>query len=133
MSENYFTTREAAKLLGVSARTAQQSVEKGLLEGWKTAGEHRRITRSSVRRAIKGHHHKEQKLLSSTSLPRPIVADDLYLIRLCRAQMSRWPFDVTIYTAPNGYEALLYATFGCQASAAFRSYARCAICRAIVI
>ncbi len=41
-------TREAAKILGVSVRTAQLWVENGSLKAWKTPGKHRRILRSSV-------------------------------------------------------------------------------------
>jgi excisionase family DNA binding protein len=48
VQKTFCTTREAAKLLGVSLRTAQLWSESGLLEAWKTAGGHRRITRDSI-------------------------------------------------------------------------------------
>ena len=107
MPENYCTTREAAKQLGISVRTAQQWLEKGQLEGWKTTGGHRRITRSSVVQALKLARDEERKLLEPDSLKVLVIEDDAVLLKLYRAQMSRWPFDVTIYTAPNGYEGLL--------------------------
>ena len=53
MPQNYLTTRNAAKLLGISVRTAQQWVERGKLEGWKTDGGHRRISHTSVLVALK--------------------------------------------------------------------------------
>jgi DNA-binding response OmpR family regulator len=40
-------------------------------------------------------------------LPVLIIEDDANLLKLYRAQISRWPFDVTIYTAPNGYEGMV--------------------------
>jgi excisionase family DNA binding protein len=43
-----FTTREVARLLGMSVRSVQLMVDRGELEAWKTAGGHRRIARTSV-------------------------------------------------------------------------------------
>jgi excisionase family DNA binding protein len=107
MTENYCTTREAAKLLGVSLRTAQQWLEKGTLEGWKTSGGHRRITRSSVMRALLEHAHGKKMPPHPYALPVLIIEDDVSLLKLYRAQISRWPFAVSLYTAPNGYEGLV--------------------------
>lgn len=47
------STREVAQLLGVSLRTIQLWVDSGILEAWKTAGGHRRITRESVIRLLR--------------------------------------------------------------------------------
>lgn len=46
------STLEAAKLLGISVRTAQLWVEEGRLNAWKTPGGHRRILRESVERIV---------------------------------------------------------------------------------
>lgn len=46
------STREAARLLGVSVRTAQLWVEDGRLQAWKTPGGHRRILMGSVGRLL---------------------------------------------------------------------------------
>ena len=48
VERKFCTTKEAADLLGVSVGTVQQWVESGLLQAWKTAGGHRRVTRESV-------------------------------------------------------------------------------------
>ncbi|MBY0521377.1 MAG: helix-turn-helix domain-containing protein, partial [Sphingomonas sp.] len=45
VSNAYCTTRDAAKILGVSVRSVQVWVEKGLLRAWKTEGGHRRVDR----------------------------------------------------------------------------------------
>jgi excisionase family DNA binding protein len=105
MVKNYCTTREAARLLGISVRTVQLWVEKGRLKGWKTAGGHRRISRDAVACAL------EEKAADAAAqvyaLPVLIVEDDAALLKLYRLRMARWPFPVTIYTAPNGYEGLV--------------------------
>jgi len=57
--DDILTTAQAAKLLGVSVRTAQLWVESGDLPSWKTPGGHRRIPRLAVAELIAGHamHH----------------------------------------------------------------------------
>jgi excisionase family DNA binding protein len=48
MDKDILTTAQAAKLLGVSVRTAQLLIEGGSLTSWKTPGGHRRVYRSDV-------------------------------------------------------------------------------------
>ena len=107
MDKNYCTTREAAKLLGISVRTAQLWLEKGHLKGWKTPGGHRRIMRSSLDSAARDRRYGDVASPRHSALPVLIIEDDANLLKLYRAQISRWPFDVTIYTAPNGYEGMV--------------------------
>ncbi len=106
MVENYLTTREAAKRLGISLRTAQQWLEKGYLRGWKTDGGHRRITHESVTR-MQGMHFRTGRGESDEALPILIIEDDANLLKLYRLNLARWPFNVEVYTAPNGYEGLV--------------------------
>lgn len=105
MVDNYCTTREAAKRLGVSLRTAQQWVEKGYLQAWKTDGGHRRISRGSVEARLRELNRPQEA--QTCGLPILIVEDDMALLKLYRAQIARWPFATTIYTAPNGFEGLV--------------------------
>ena len=104
---NYFTTRKAASLLGVSLRTAQQWLEKGYLEGWKTNGGHRRITHQSVTRVMNERAQVARSIQPSNALPLLIIEDNLTLLKLYRHQIAQWPFEVTVYTTPNGYEGLV--------------------------
>jgi len=53
-SESYCTTLEVAKILGMAVRSVQLMVDRGDLQAWKTPGGHRRITRESLDRWIKG-------------------------------------------------------------------------------
>lgn len=107
MAINYMTTREAAAVLGTSVRTIQQWVEKGLLEGWKTEGGHRRIASASVTAALRARDMAEEASQMDAALSVLIVEDDASLLKLYRLQLRSWPFETRIYSAPNGYEALV--------------------------
>ncbi|CCD86663.1 putative GAF sensor protein [Bradyrhizobium sp. ORS 285] len=52
MDKDVLTTSEAAKLLGISVRTAQLLIEGGTLTSWKTPGGHRRVYRTEVEALI---------------------------------------------------------------------------------
>jgi excisionase family DNA binding protein len=53
MEQDVLTTSQAAKLLGISVRTAQLLVESGALTSWKTPGGHRRVYRAEVMALMK--------------------------------------------------------------------------------
>ncbi len=107
MTINFLTTRDAARLLGVSVRTAQQWLEQGKLKGWKTDGGHRRIDRESVLKLCRKHNRETAKSKEQPALPVLVVEDDVELLKLYRLQIARWPFDVSLYTATNGFEGLV--------------------------
>lgn len=48
MEDHVLTTSQAARLLGISVRTAQLLIEAGTLPSWKTPGGHRRVYRAEV-------------------------------------------------------------------------------------
>jgi len=102
----FLTTREAAKMLSVSLRTAQLWSENGLLEFWKTRGGHRRISKQSVVRLLTSEGEKPQE-----AIPLPlkvlVVEDDTVLRRLYEINIRRWPLTVEIDTAVDGFEALI--------------------------
>lgn len=52
------TTTDAAKILGVSVRTAQLLIEGGSIPSWKTPGGHRRVYRSDVLSLVQGQDLK---------------------------------------------------------------------------
>lgn len=54
MADDVLTTTEAAKILGISVRTAQLMIEGGKLPSWKTPGGHRRVLRSAVDAILPG-------------------------------------------------------------------------------
>lgn len=53
-NNDILTTAEAAKLLGVSVRTAQLLIEGGTVPSWKTPGGHRRVYRADIEALIEG-------------------------------------------------------------------------------
>lgn len=114
----FCTTREAATLLGVSVGTAQLWTENGLLQGWKTSGGHRRISRESVERLL----HRSGTVAMTPMPPERVmptfpertgrmqvmvVEDDPSLLRLYQTQMARWPFHPEVLAIPSAIAALV--------------------------
>src|ERR1700754_587630 len=83
------TTREAARLLGISVSTAQKWIESGAIESWKTPGGHRRMRRSAVlslleeRTAIASFPGivVSQELRPERSPPYPVRSDEAARLR----------------------------------------------------
>lgn len=105
--DDVLTTREAARLLGVSVRTIQLWVESGVLPAWKTAGGHRRIAREAVD-ALAGERATALEVDTARhEYTVLIVEDESSLRELYRLKISSWNLPVKIAMATNGYEALL--------------------------
>ena len=104
---NFLTSREASLMLGVSVTSVQEWVERGKLEGWKTSGGHRRITHASVLRVMQERFEANKVAEPPQSMSILIVEDDENLIRLYKVHMAQWPFNVSVFTTGNGYEALV--------------------------
>ncbi len=64
------TTREAARLLGISVSTAQKWIESGAIESWKTPGGHRRMRRSAVLSLL-------EERTAIASLPGLVISEEL--------------------------------------------------------
>ncbi|MET0935315.1 MAG: GAF domain-containing protein [Luteibacter sp.] len=83
------TTRDAARLLGISVSTAQKWIESGALESWKTPGGHRRMRQSAVialleeRTAMVGDAHQvvPQELRPERLASYPVPADEAARLR----------------------------------------------------
>lgn len=67
MEDEVLTTTEAAKLIGISVRTAQLMIESGRLPSWKTPGGHRRVRLADVQ-ALLGKPSTAEKSRSSAVL-----------------------------------------------------------------
>lgn len=113
VERSFCTTREAAALLGVSVGTVQMWVENGLLEAWKTAGGHRRVLRESVDRLVHKPLPPASRAPGSAGSDGPwrpsvmVVEDDLHLLRLYEARISRWPLSPQVICLNNAVLALL--------------------------
>lgn len=107
-STDFCTTREAARMLGISLRTAQLWVENGTLEAWKTEGGHRRISIASVQR-LRAAEAGPAGLQSQPAehLKVLVVEDDNILLRLYKSHLESWGLPLTVATARNGVEGLI--------------------------
>ncbi len=111
----FCTTSEAASILAISVGTVQLWVDNGLLEAWKTAGGHRRVTRESINKILHASPAAQPKTPASTASQTLIaermrvlvVEDDRDLLRLYQTMLSRWPMVPLVETSDNGIEALL--------------------------
>jgi excisionase family DNA binding protein len=111
----FCTTTEAASILAISVGTVQLWVDNGLLEAWKTAGGHRRVSRKSINKILHASPAAQTEAPTSTASERQnaerlrvlVVEDDPDLLRLYRTMLSRWPMVPLVETSDNGIEALL--------------------------
>jgi excisionase family DNA binding protein len=106
-TKSYYSSREAAELLGVAVSTIQLWTNNGILQAWTTAGGHRRIECGSVDEMLAEqkaatHIKKTDKVLSVA-----IVEDDLQQLRLYEKQFGLWQMNTAVTTSENGYEGLI--------------------------
>ncbi len=104
-NKEYYSTVEAAKLLGVSVRTVQLWVENGSLEAWKTAGGHRRIVSSSVDDYISAQNiDTEQRNAHKTIL---VVEDNPTVSKFYEAAINSWKLPIDVIVKNDGFEGLV--------------------------
>ena len=102
------TTSDVAKELGVTIRSVQLWVEQGALEGWKTPGGHRRITRASFNRmsANRASQKKTQQpdhgILQVLIIEKDGVTQSLY-----RQTIKSWALAVDLTIIAQPIEALI--------------------------
>jgi len=108
--KEYCSTSEAAQRLGLSLGTVQQMVENGQLDGWKTAGGHRRIRVSSIEefraRSISGGGQSHPRP-SANCLQILIAEDDRILQKLYEHTLSSWGLPLQIRLVSSGIDGLL--------------------------
>lgn len=95
------TTSDVAKELGVTIRSVQLWVEQGVLEGWKTPGGHRRITRASFNRIAMVKAEQKEIIADGSRLKVVVVEDDQAVLMLYRLTIDSWqlPIDVTLISS----------------------------------
>lgn len=111
--DEFITTREAARLLGVGLSTVQGWVEAGILPAWKTAGGHRRIPVTSIEEL----RRKQLAVLDAAQKPEKctvlVVEDDPVQRMVYEDQITRMKdelgVEINLVMAANGFEGLLFA------------------------
>jgi len=114
-ADEFCSTKQAASIIGVSHRTIQLWVESGILQAWKTAGGHRRITMQSVSRLVDQRREALAPLAAPPVVQQAasgrrkvlVVDDDTTLLRLYELEMGGWNLPIDIIKAQNGFEALI--------------------------
>ena len=103
----FYSTREAAKKLGLSLGTVQKMVETGTLEAWKTTGGHRRVMASSVTSYMNARH---SNVRSARNQPLSIlvVEDDEAIQKLYALNVAEWGLDLNLQMVSDGLTALLH-------------------------
>jgi len=101
-NKEYYSTVEAAKLLGVSVRTVQLWVENGSLAAWKTAGGHRRIVASSVDDYIKANAAPSRDTSDSKNIL--VVEDNPTVSKFYEAAINSWGFDLDVIIKNDGFD-----------------------------
>ncbi|MEI7432321.1 MAG: response regulator [Betaproteobacteria bacterium] len=111
MTKKIFCSTEiAAGLLGISERTTQSWIEKGLLEASETLGGECQVSRDSIDNLLNKVNFPLTELpatLPDLSLKILIVEDDINLLKLYENTLLNWPIPPTLVVASNGAEALL--------------------------
>lgn len=103
--KEFYSTIQAAKLLGVSVRTVQLWVENGSLEAWKTAGGHRRIVAKSVDDYIQSN---QTSPYGNAGKARVLVVEDNPTVsKFYEAAIKSWGQSIDVITKNDGFEGLV--------------------------
>lgn len=105
--DSYCSTREAARLLGVSLGTVQNMVERGTLLAWKTAGGHRRVSMRAIEDYLAQRQPQFQAPPTTQTLKILIAEDDPLFQEQYRHKMESWGLPLDIKIVANGYESLV--------------------------
>lgn len=109
VAKQYCSTKEAAHRLGLSLGTVQQMVESGALEGWKTAGGHRRIRVASVDRfvvnSVTGPAAGARR--SGGVLSVIVAEDNKGAVGRYRDAFAEWGLPVELRVLGSGFDVLL--------------------------
>jgi len=104
--KDYYSTREAAELLGVAVSTIPVWTNNGLLKAWVTGGGHRRISRQSVSNMLK--KKKELSVVQSNDHSSILIVEDsAQQTRLYKKHFEIANLNSSVYSAADGYEGLL--------------------------
>lgn len=105
--KEFYSSREAAELLGVAVSTIQLWTKNGLLNAWTTGGGHRRIARTAVEEMLKEQQSSSGLTESEQQLSVVMVEDNQQQQRLYEKQLVARFRKAAIVTANDGYGGLI--------------------------
>lgn len=109
-SKHYYSTAQAARLLGVSIGTIQKMSERGQLQAWKTEGGHRRIALDSISQWLSRQQQSPAFGKAKSSKPKLevtlIEADELQHKIILQA-LAGFNINLHIIQPHNGLDALI--------------------------
>lgn len=105
--DGYCTTREAARLLGLSLGKIQQMTEDGELQAWKTSGGHRRVSIQSIEAHLRKRGDLAQRDGQREGIDVLIAEDNPDLQKLYQKNIAAWGLPITVRTVSNGIDGLL--------------------------
>lgn len=97
ISQTYFSTSQAAKMLGLSVGTVQRMVETGVFKAFVTQGGHRRILSSSLQQFCRSKGFASPQVAQGVPLICILHASDK--VNNTLAQLNQWT-DVKVITQP---------------------------------
>jgi excisionase family DNA binding protein len=106
-NERHMSTFDAAEILGVSIRTVQQWMEKGILTGWKTPGGHRRLFAAEVYALAEKRRSEGGANASSGKCRILVIEDDPDICRLYQLMSRNWRTPVEFQLAHDGLQGLI--------------------------
>ncbi len=103
---NRMSTFEAAEALGVSIRTVQQWMEKGILQGTKTPGGHRRLDPDAVQ-ALAAKRLRDKNFGNNAACKILVIEDDLDICRLYEMMSRSWQIPTSLHFEHDGLQGLI--------------------------
>ncbi len=100
------STYHAAEELGVSIRTVQQWMEKGILNGWKTPGGHRRVNADEVS-VLAAKRRREGTSGNNLICKVLVIEDDPDICRLYEIMSRGWRIPTSLHFANDGLKGLI--------------------------
>lgn len=111
MAADEYTTKDIAKILGVTQRTVQLWSESGRIEFRKTSGGHRRFTQEAINKLL-----ANKKAIESPQ-PNPtesadrckvlVIEDDSMLLNLYNINITSWGLPIDLELSQDGYDGLV--------------------------
>lgn len=105
----FVSTQTAANLLGVSIRTVQVWLSKGVLSSCKTPGGHYRILGSEIDRLLFNQQNQLDESGETACITILVIEDEPVIRELYQYQIGQWDLPLNLKLAANGFSGLILA------------------------